>query len=88
MDNIKLVSKVKTFEKLQDCGNHVSLVVGRRQQGGKCQYLVRNTWGTSCSFYKKWECDKDASGQGTGGFWVDAATLLPNTFSVTTSKGP
>lgn len=40
-----------------DCGNHVVMAVGKRENKGKCEYLIRNSWGSSwappevdCSF--------------------------------------
>lgn len=41
---------------------HVSLIVGREFRDGKCQYLLRNTWGPSCSGYKR-PCER-------GHFWM------------------
>lgn len=32
-------------------GGHVSSVVGRRMREGKCEYLVRNSWGRGCGGY-------------------------------------
>ena len=38
----------------RDCGPHGSIVIGRRlnEKTSKCEYLVRNSWGTSCDYYK------------------------------------
>ena len=38
------------------CGNHASIIIGKKKIGGKCHYLVRNTWGKDCSKYD-WKCD-------------------------------
>lgn len=39
------------------CEYHESLVVGKKQIGGSCHFLVRNTWGTKwTSSNKTWNC--------------------------------
>lgn len=39
------------------CQYHESLVVGKKQIGGSCHFLVRNTWGTKWTSYNKnWNC--------------------------------
>lgn len=59
-------------------GRHLSTVVGRRLKDGKCQYLVRNTWGPECKIFIHQgtvsniaECDK----KDPGNYWVDASVL-------------
>lgn len=69
-------------------GNHTSIVSGRRpsKDGKTCEYLIRNSYGTSCNQYdKKWECDRTKgglpcpSGESCGGqTWVDEETFLNN----------
>jgi len=54
---------------------HVSLIVGKRVREGKCQFLVRNSWGNYCKY--DWECKKDRSGREQG-LWMDADRLVPN----------
>lgn len=60
---------------------HVSLVVGRRKiEGGKCQLLIRNSWGKGCQdiIHKKpyaWECEG-------GQIWVDEDALANNAYYV------
>lgn len=52
------------------CG-HASLVIGRRfnQAADRCEYLVRNSWGTSCDGYATGiECEE-------GNFWAPAEGL-------------
>ncbi|HXH32558.1 MAG TPA: hypothetical protein VNJ01_17290 [Bacteriovoracaceae bacterium] len=40
-----------------DCGQHASIVVGKKMIGGACHLLVRNTWGKEFdSNNKKWTC--------------------------------
>jgi len=51
--------------------SHSSVIVGRRvDQAGKCQYLVRNSYGDSCNGYY-WECEH-------GQIWVDSDYLIEN----------
>lgn len=50
---------------------HASTVVGRRAnpRTGKCELLIRNTWGEDCKGYRRdLECDR-------GNIWVDRAEL-------------
>jgi hypothetical protein len=57
-------------------GEHVSLVVDQRMIDGRCQYLVRNSWGPgSCTRIVP---QKDACEPG-GYFWVDAGELALET---------
>ena len=54
-----------------ECGPHVSVLVGQRQVQGKVSYLLQNTWGTGCSGYSsKWECFPNQ-----GALWVDGEIL-------------
>jgi hypothetical protein len=56
-------------------GSHASVVVGRRPGArGGCEYLVRNTWGTSCNQYA-YPCQR-------GEIWVPANELFENTYGV------
>ncbi|MBF0205692.1 MAG: hypothetical protein HQK53_02275 [Oligoflexia bacterium] len=53
---------------------HASLIIGRRNIAGRCQYLVRNSWGEDCSTMRisqDFECDR-------GNIWVDRDTLVRN----------
>ena len=61
------------------CGNHASLVVGKRARGGRCQFLVRNTWGNSCRY--KWECERNQKGKEEG-IWIDAEALINNIYEI------
>lgn len=41
----------------KNCQYHESLIVGQKEIGGSCNFLVRNTWGTNWTAYnKKWNC--------------------------------
>lgn len=62
-----------------NCGNHASIIVGKRARGGRCQFMVRNTWGDSCKY--DWECEKNQQGQEEG-FWVDAEALVNNIYKL------
>ena len=57
------------------CSMHVSLVIGERMKRSKREFLIRDSFGTSCSQYK-WECDN-------GNIWVDAAVLANQLNSIT-----
>jgi hypothetical protein len=65
------------------CGGHASIIVGQRERKGRCQFLIRNTWGNNCQVYKPagWECKKDKDGKAAG-VWVDANELSYNILSV------
>lgn len=55
-----------------NCMGHASSVVGRRWNAEKktCEYLVRNSWGTDCSQYRKdIDCDR-------GNFWLSSKELF------------
>lgn len=51
-------------------GEHGMLITGKRaDKNGKCEYLVRNSWGRGCSYYQpqiKAKCDP-----ANGTFWMD-----------------
>lgn len=57
------------------CRYHDSLVIGRRKnpRTGKCEFKVRNSWGSSCRAYSPdWQCQY-------GNIWIDADTIGQNT---------
>lgn len=57
--------------------NHASLIVGRRMRGGKCEYLVRNSWGRSCGYYHPTlPCEQ-------GHVWIPRDSLQRNSRDVT-----
>jgi hypothetical protein len=70
-------------------GDHVSVISGRRfnQKTQTCEYLVRNSAGTSCNEYDKdLECDKTKGGRSCpantecgGQIWLPEKTLFDNT---------
>lgn len=61
--------------------NHAGTIVGRKfdAKSGKCQYLLRNTWGRSCDGYRKWPCD-------AGNLWITEEHLIAYSNSVTYFK--
>lgn len=56
------------------CRRHASLIIGRRRDPkdrNRCQFLIRNSWGRSCSSYHPdWDCEASR-----GSVWVDADVL-------------
>ena len=65
------------------CGNHASIIIGQRMRAGRCQILLRNTWGfTGCSKYNsKWECQLDKEGK-ENGVWVDGMKLSSSIYAL------
>jgi YD repeat-containing protein len=60
----------------QNCEGHAILITGRRPspRTGDLEFLVRNSWGKSCSSYNREiasECEA-----GAGSFWIDAERLI------------
>ncbi len=50
--------------------SHVSLLIGERTNSqGRCQFLIRNSYGPQClpQYSTDWDCEKN-----TGEVWVDA----------------
>ncbi len=48
---------------------HSSTIVGRRMRAGKCEYLIRNSWGRSCGYYdRSYPCEQ-------GNVWVPKENL-------------
>ena len=62
---------------------HASVIVGKRFEGGKCQYLIRNSWGTGCGEYNlnRVQCDQ-------GNLWVNEADLDENMIGMTYLEKP
>lgn len=66
----------------EDDGAHSSTVIGRRLAHGKCQLLIKNSYGTSCNDYSSdWDCEG-------GKIWVDEETLARNVTSYSTLGPP
>ena len=60
-----------------ECGLHGSIIIGRKRnpKSKKCEYLVRNSWGTSCNSYPDLECE-------SGNIWVPETNLFRNSSDV------
>lgn len=84
----------KNGQVVKGCGKHASLIVGSRSVGGKCQYLLRNSWGStsykdhpSClcetSKGKYEECKHGDGKPNKVGCWIDSDALTPNIYRLT-----
>ncbi|MBD64576.1 MAG: hypothetical protein CME62_05190 [Halobacteriovoraceae bacterium] len=52
---------------------HASIIMGSRQRNGRCEYLVRNSYGSSCHAYENiWDCEN-------GDTWIEREALMSNT---------
>jgi hypothetical protein len=67
--------------KSKDCGPHASVIIGKKKIEGKCNYLIRNTWGSRCDGYD-WSCKMNAYGEAVG-VWVPEDALFSNLMSYT-----
>ncbi len=66
------------FDNVDDCGPHVSVIVGQKQTPAGISYLVQNSWGTGCEGYsKKWECVANQ-----GALWIDGAALFSSSLAL------
>ena len=55
-------------------GSHAVTIIGSRCHNGIKEYLVQNSWGSSCSpYHTSYECT------GKGGFWTPASVVINNT---------
>lgn len=68
--------RYQTPRVVRGCHGHASIIVGKRERAGKCQFLVRNTYGTHCKY--DWECSLNPKKEALG-IWVDAQRLMLNT---------
>ncbi|MFI5390219.1 MAG: hypothetical protein ACHQYQ_02570 [Bacteriovoracales bacterium] len=59
----------------EKCGGHASIIIGMSNIGGKCHYLVRNTWGNRCDY--DWTCRFNAKKEAVG-IWVEESALINN----------
>lgn len=60
----------------ESCKGHANLVIGRRKSGTKCQYLLRNSWGSDCDSYASTlNCEN-------GNIWIDEEILMKNAISL------
>jgi hypothetical protein len=80
--NSNFLTKSKTGSWLNVDGMHTSSIIGRRfnVDNNKCEYLIRNSWGSSCERYRpNLTCEE-------GNIWVDETTLKKNIILVTYLK--
>lgn len=63
-------------------GNHGVSVIGRRfdPKRGRCDYLVRNSWGSSCQAMPTFECEDESKGH----VWVPQSGLAEGLYGATT----
>ena len=56
--------------------SHATTIVGRQWNGkeGRCEFLVRNTWGKRCPPSSRWDCED-------GYFRIPRDALMQQTFS-------
>ncbi len=88
-----IVINTSTFAKIEAVPGghslHAMVVAGKRMgANGKCEYMVRNSWGRSCSFYIP-EVAKTCN-ENAGTFWLseDQLTKTLNEVTVVKSTGP
>ena len=75
--------RVKDYD---SCGGHASIIVGKRTNRGKCQYLLKNTWNSSdicdthggCIYRKMKDLETGQSYKEEVGVWIDEKRLLNN----------
>ena len=53
------------------CKPHASLIMGRRSRNGKCEFLLRNSWGKNCAYDDKFDCEE-------GNIWIEDKVLKKN----------
>jgi len=63
----------------KNCEIHASVLVGKKEINGKCHYLLRNSWGDTCSYYK-WSCKYNA-GHEVIGIWIEEEAFLNNLYN-------
>ena len=79
---LTVVSNNKEFNE-KECGPHVVPVTGYRCQKGKLEYLIQNSWGTSCSNYTK--SLRKSNNCKDGKVWVPEKLLLKGLIRTTTT---
>lgn len=57
-----------------NCAPHASVVIGKRaDSSGKCQYLIRNSWGASYKY--PWETSQ-------GDVWISESAMMMNVYKL------
>ena len=94
------VLQLANSENVKKCSPHYSMIVGRREKAGQCQYMIRNTYGAhfwsqhmecTCENKKKEQFDCTYKTHGDQdvtvlGCWINGGNLAESTFSVTHFK--
>lgn len=63
---------------------HLSIIIGRRKNdAGKCEFLLRNSWGARCNNLTV-PCDTRTKGQ----YWINAEELMLHADEVTMAREP
>lgn len=62
--------KAPDFEKNE--GSHAVTIIGSRCKDGAKEYLIQNSWGDGCAYYKDYECTNK------GGFWAPSSVVIKN----------
>jgi hypothetical protein len=60
---------------------HASVIIGQKKMKNRCYYLIRNSYGTSCSRYD-WPCEYNLANEAVG-IWVERNVLFKNLISIT-----
>jgi hypothetical protein len=78
LDKDKTFNGVLTDGSERDsCDHHQALIIGKRVNGRRTQFLLRNSWGTECgTAASMWGCD------GKGSSWVDGDSLSSNVYEI------
>ena len=56
-------------------GIHATAIVARQFRNGRCQYLVRNSWGRSCASYNHPDLLKEDCNASSGTIWMNEAHI-------------
>lgn len=94
------VLQLTKSENVKKCSPHYSMVVGRREKAGSCQYMIRNTYGAhfwnthmdcTCENKNKEQFDCTFKTHGDQdvtvlGCWINGGNLAESTFSVSHFK--
>ncbi len=70
----------------QNCASHAAIIVGsRKAANGKCDYLIKNSWGIGCKKYQIFGLDPSITcEEATGQLWVSGDKIGTSITSVTT----
>ncbi len=72
--NAEAVNRSGGVSDIQSCGAHAAVIIGKRGTAdGKCEYLIRNSWGKSYSY--SWKTSN-------GDIWIDGKALMKNLLGI------